>query len=168
MQWISTAGGPLICGEPSTVVDWLGVIGLSSSRAGQCETDYELACSVSDYLGLIPCGTGHALVLGDEPMQAAFFITHRGEHAIARWISAPSKYKAELLLNSQQLYSELMKQVNFVVKNDCLIMFDAGSPAKSALASSPKITIKSGEYKITTEKIEHKEDKCKFIIHRFT
>src|SRR5687767_8117877 len=76
-RWIKSGGGPLSCVERELARHWLGVIGNSATNSadrppvtdGRAASDYKRACSVSDYLGKIPLGDGHALILGDMPLQ---------------------------------------------------------------------------------------------------
>jgi hypothetical protein len=51
------------------------------------DSDYGRACGVDDYLGVLECGPGQCLVLGDEPMQTAFLPTKEG-WLIVRWVHA--------------------------------------------------------------------------------
>ena len=99
LEWVNSAGGPLICAEARISAYWMGIYGLSASGSTQTD-DYARACSAHEYLGVIACDGGYVLALGDEPLQSTFFQTASGEPAIARWIYAQSPHHIEMFLRS--------------------------------------------------------------------
>ena len=78
MAWIESAGGPLVVLPRSLRSAWMGV----------AADDYDAACSVDGYLGLLRRPWGDALVLGDEPLRTSVVQRHDGL-AIVRWRFAP-------------------------------------------------------------------------------
>ena len=68
VEWIESAGGPLLLAPRSSIRDWLGVDG---SKVAGLQTDYERACSIQAEIGIIPVGSRSAVVLGDEPDRTA-------------------------------------------------------------------------------------------------
>jgi hypothetical protein len=75
-KWVATGGGPLILVPVEVALHWRGTDGIGPSSEvweswGEDEfsgTDYGRACGVDDYLGVLGCGPGECLVLGDEPI----------------------------------------------------------------------------------------------------
>lgn len=63
MKWIESTGGPFILLSDALSTQWRG-----------CEGDYERACAIADWLGVLKVGTREALVVNDEPMPTAKFI----------------------------------------------------------------------------------------------
>ncbi|HYO74665.1 MAG TPA: Imm21 family immunity protein, partial [Archangium sp.] len=63
MQWVFSAGGPLVLLPKAVQPRWRGTCGVPS--------DYEVACSVEGYVGVIEKAGRQILVLGDEPLQTA-------------------------------------------------------------------------------------------------
>ena len=67
--WVSGDGGPLILMEQKYLINWEGCDAPSNGRvveANSCwgldvATDYDLACDIEDYLGLINVGKGKHL-----------------------------------------------------------------------------------------------------------
>ena len=66
LNWIDSAGGPLILIEQTYLNYWKGIF------SDQEPTDYNRACAIDNYISLIEVGDGKALVLGDMPMRTAW------------------------------------------------------------------------------------------------
>ncbi|MGI8882844.1 MAG: Imm21 family immunity protein, partial [Pyrinomonadaceae bacterium] len=79
--WVSGDGGPLILMEQKYLTTWEGsdepsngrVIEANSQWVLDVITDYDRACSIEDYLGLINVGEGKAIVLGGDEMATTWF-----------------------------------------------------------------------------------------------
>ncbi|MBE1491331.1 Imm21 family immunity protein [Plantactinospora soyae] len=84
LHWIESAGGPLVVLAAPDLPDWTGSEG----------PDYDRACEVAGYLGLIEWGSaGHqriGLVIGDEPLRTTFVPDLR---CILQWHYAPSAHQ---------------------------------------------------------------------------
>ncbi|WP_026401024.1 Imm21 family immunity protein [Actinomadura rifamycini] len=112
--WVESGGGPLVVVPEALLVRWAGAEG-----DGPEETwgDYGRACAVDGYIGLVPVGAGHALVLGDEPATTTYL---PDERAFLRWSAADSEAAlvaaAETALRSS-------------VRWDEELTWDAGGPA---------------------------------------
>ncbi len=57
MKWIDSRGGPLILLASNQLLHWNGIDG-----------DYDRACAVDGWIGVLSVGAGQALVLNDEPL----------------------------------------------------------------------------------------------------
>lgn len=84
MKWINSTGGPLIMMEAALLPRWGGNLH-SAESPNDALTDYDRACEVNDYIGIIPQGGRHALVLNDEPMQTACLSTADTSVLLIRW-----------------------------------------------------------------------------------
>lgn len=86
MDWVESAGGPLLVAPASQLVHWEGV----TDDDGPVETwgDYGRACAVEGYIGLVGVGAGQALVLGDEPALTTYLPDRR---LFLRWAAADSE-----------------------------------------------------------------------------
>src|SRR5688500_9199880 len=79
-RWIESAGGPLIA-LPETLRDrWRGIE----------NDDYDTACTVEDYLGVVARPWGNVLVLNDEPLSTAI-VAAPNELLLVRWVCAPDE-----------------------------------------------------------------------------
>ena len=77
LQWIESAGGPLVCMEEP----------LLDRRGGNKSSDYERACTAAAYLERIEIGSRYGLVLGDMPLSACIEKDKAGVLCIVRAIS---------------------------------------------------------------------------------
>ena len=84
LRWIESGGGPLVLIDSNTALEWGGV----SRNSGSPETlsDYERACSIDGYLGVLDVQKDQALVLGDEPMRTSVKRLEQDEVMIIRWV----------------------------------------------------------------------------------
>jgi hypothetical protein len=165
MRWLSSSGGPRICGEEHISMEWKGIDGLSANS--DYKNDYERGCSTREYLEKMTCAGGCVLVLGDEPLQSTFFRTE-GQGAnltIARWVYAVSSEGAEdFLKESVADVKPLAPAISFDVAEGKLVLMDSvmSWSAKDLLTAD----IEPGSYLVTTE--QHQLDnKFSFIVHRF-
>lgn len=83
---MESGGGPLVAVPTDVLTRWEG------ADSDGPESDYDRACAVADYAGLLAVGPSHALVLGDEPSSTVFLPEHG---VFVRWLAAESE--AELL-----------------------------------------------------------------------
>jgi Immunity protein 21 len=89
VEWIESAGGPLLLAPRSSLNDWLGADG--SRRAGS-QTDYARVCSIGDEIAVIAIGKRSAVLLGDEPDRTALVAGHSASQVlIVRWRWAESE-----------------------------------------------------------------------------
>jgi hypothetical protein len=82
-------GGPLVVVPLSAVADWGGGT-MAGTTAGDGSTtdDYDRACAVYGYAGVIPVLKAEAIVLGDEPATTCFWADQR---VFVRWFAADSE-----------------------------------------------------------------------------
>jgi hypothetical protein len=98
-RWIQSNGGPLLLLAQSLLRDWGGILrgtqGLDAEfrwRGEGCATDYDRACDVKDYVGVIRVGAGHGLVLGEEPFLTCWRPSADREGGIlVRWVCADNE-----------------------------------------------------------------------------
>ncbi|MEL6187061.1 MAG: Imm21 family immunity protein [Myxococcota bacterium] len=105
-EWFDTGGGPPILLEHRLARYWSGLERASERRSGAShsvqgsewpDSDYSRACSVDDYVELIPLLDGNVIVLGDEPFSTQVRREPTGL-LVARWSYAPSKGHMEQVL----------------------------------------------------------------------
>ena len=161
MEWTSSAGGPLICGERRVVSRWMGIHGLSANS--RCENDYERTCATREFLEKIDCADGCVLVLGDEPHQSLFFRNDRQELAIARWVYADASNVEQILTRLAGL-EPLCPPVPFEVEEGCLVLLDSAWGGFE-IKSWQEVEVQPGLYQVTTEQLLS-DRRYNFIVHR--
>ncbi|MFF8991630.1 immunity 21 family protein [Streptomyces sp. NPDC014983] len=82
LEWVESGGGPLIAVPEVVLPFWAG------ADSEELDTDYDRACEVPGYAGLLPVGDSAALVLGDEPAATSYLPEHG---TFVRWSAADSE-----------------------------------------------------------------------------
>jgi hypothetical protein len=99
LTWIESNGGPLVVLPRALLAAWRGTDDPLPGEAieatfrwnpGGVATDYDRACDVRDYAGVIAVGSGEALVLADEPLPTTWLPGHRGG-VFVRWRFGPDE-----------------------------------------------------------------------------
>ena len=152
MDWISSEGGPLVVIGKSELVNWQGVD----------SSDYNRACSVEDYVGLIPVGNSEAIVLGDEPCQTGVVSLNSREVVLARWVYGEDELTVENYLKklSEKAFNNPCEQIEYQAKDDNFVLFDATLNGESA--SGVDIALPLDKYVIKT--IQYEPDENTFLI----
>ncbi|GAA1618865.1 Imm21 family immunity protein [Actinoplanes couchii] len=114
---VTSLGGPLIVVPRSALPAW----------GGGDTDDYERACAVDGYVGLIPVGSPAALVLGDEPANTTYLPEER---LFVRWLAAYAE--KDLIDGARRAVDDgvpwdIDEDVRWVVDGP-VVLFDAAWP----------------------------------------
>ena len=159
LNWIDSGGGPLILLEQTALKDWQG------SSLEQEPDDYDRACAVKDYIGLIKVGDREAIVLGDEPMTTAWFPSaNQPGGIIVCWGCADSEADVIQALSAipEEVWSDT--GLSFQVGKTPLVLFDSAYPGEN-MEESLRINLEEGQYAISTAEYEPNEE-TSLILHR--
>lgn len=170
-QWID-CNSPLLLVAKEHLSAWQGidvpsngrkVVAQFRSNRGGPATDYDRACDVDDYVGVIDVGNGKGIVLGDEPLMTTSEPVSDGGLLI-RWVYAESEN--ELIAAVDKLPAEAYEDsgISFIVDGPSLVLFAASEPGDVQIFSRIEINISPGYYRVSTGKYE--DDKTSFISHR--
>lgn len=159
MSWVESAGGPLLLIPASLLHGWEG-----GNGSGRAATDYDRACDVEGYVGVIPVGEGQGLVLGDMPMPVAWWPDSGG--ILVRWMAADSEGAVIELLKALPDSLGWETEVSIELTSDEeLILFDAAYPGNELPSKVGLIPARRGLYAVETAIVE-KED-ISLVLHRF-
>jgi hypothetical protein len=168
---------PLILLSAANLADWEGIDPPSGGRAVDANfrwgdeaapaTDYDRACDINDYVGLISVGRGMGLILNDMPMNTAWkafrdnrgglFIRHMYADSVAAVLSASHKVPAE---------SWEATGLTFTVDGGPLYLFDSTYNGKDLSDTEYLIIqISPGNYSIETAVYEN--ERTGIVLHRF-
>jgi hypothetical protein len=170
MRWVVSAGGPLVVIPRELARSWRGI----ERRPGDAVTDYDRACAVDDYLGVLEVGPGHGLVLGDEPMQTAFIPSAEGG-VLVRWGCAASEDAVLRAVGAVEESSWSPTVHRLPVGTDGAIMFDSAYPGGDVPAALRQgehpaalaVPLAAGSYRVETADYRPDDETC-LILHRLT
>ncbi|MEW1914083.1 Imm21 family immunity protein [Kitasatospora sp. NPDC085895] len=141
VSWVESLGGPLIVVPEAVLEAWSGSAG----------DDYDRACAVEGFTGLIEVGSAQALVLGDEPASTAY-LPERG--VFVRWSAAESEEAmlagVDTAMRTASWESELLWQVPGPV-----VLFDsAWTSAKCHHQDHVRVALEAGPYAVRAAYVE--------------
>jgi hypothetical protein len=177
MQWIRSAGGPLMLLDEQSVQQWGGTIdeiapplAVESYSPGGKPTDYDRACSVDGFLGRIPVGAEEALVLGDDPMATTWLATERHDSGmLVRCLCADDLDEA---LDSAKRIPDVAfnDEGTFRVTGPRLLLFDAAFAGRNVRKYPTEyltIELIPGLYRVATA-IFQPNVESSMVVHRLS
>jgi len=186
LKWITSAGGPLVLLDEELATYWTGAGDDDSSslcdgetdtngrkeNASKAPTDYERACSVTDYVGLLAVGPGQCVILGEEPMPTAWWPElDSGAGIIIRWRWAQDEQSALAAVRNSLRGNWSEGGPLFRVLSGSLVLFDSACPGVDIDCTRSgcllTIALGKGHYEIRTLFCEP-DDQTAMILHRLS
>lgn len=179
---VGTDGGPLVLIPQPYLLAWEGGSPPSSGRVVQAKfrcddpdapaTDYDLACDVDGYLGVIPVGAGEGLVVSIDPLPACWWSDEQGRGGVLlRWLHGDGT------LNTDQVAASVPEDlweptgIRFHIPEGRVYLFDSAYPARELpnMDEDQKLTffISPGRYSLATALYAPDEENS-LVLHRFT
>lgn len=157
-KWIQTDGGPLILIEKRLMDFWEGSLGENVI------TDYDRACLIDDFLGLVDVESSPCLILNDEPLRTAIWQENPDEAIFVRWRWANNEETIkEILPKSLKLESWEKSEIKLSLSGDELFLFDSSYGGKE-VEESLNLKLPKGQYYIYTLFFEP-DNETAFILH---
>lgn len=156
MRWISSSGGPLVFIPQVAMNEWRGALGEG--------VDYELACAIESYAGLVRWNSMDILVLGDEPLQTAARITP-DRLIFIRWMYAPDEDSILRCPDPDKL-GVPVEAIRWVVRGGAHVLFDAGVEGSSA-QEKIEVPLDTGIYRVATHVVKPRRD-VGAVVHDIT
>jgi hypothetical protein len=175
LHWISTLGGPHLVIPEAYASAWEGGAAPTAGRVVEATfrcnphgpaTDYDRACSVNDgWLGVIPVGSGMALVVRGEDSAVAYYRTTRGEHFILQWYTGASETALLDHFHDVRIRLTIEGEVFFRHPGGKLLLMDSVDIPGQYLTPPSVFVLPGGKYRVETS---HSEcDEAYIIVHRF-
>ncbi|WP_328556840.1 MULTISPECIES: immunity 21 family protein [unclassified Streptomyces] len=145
VQWVESGGGPLIAIPEVVLPFWSGADGDDMS------CDYDRACDVEGFVGLLPVGDTRALVLGDDPAST----TYLPEHGVfVRWCAAESEDELLSVVPAALADAVWEPEVHWNVPGP-VVLFDAAWPgAASENTDHLRVVLEPGRYAVRAARVE--------------
>ena len=177
LRWVESEGGPLLLLPDDLLGFWEGVRRPPRFRTIEADfrwsaetgpTDYDRACDVNDYLGLIEVGPGHGLVLGDAPLRTTWF--GDGQHSggyLVRWVQANSDAEVRQIMTTDLSTLPWVDGASLDVEAVPLVLFDSGLPGDQVGEDALRIRLAKGRYVVSTAEYAGDND-VRLLLHAVT
>ncbi len=154
-SWIETDGGPLVLVPEKHVRSW----------GGTENQDYDDACEVGSYTGLLDRPWGQVLVFGDENLPTTV-LQSPDETRIVRWVYGDEEPAVISLASSSDLDSdEIVESLDFeILEDQNVVLFDSAASAGEQ-TEKIRLWLRGGRYKLMTRILKGKA--VKLLIHVF-
>lgn len=154
-DWIESAGGPLVVIPRSMSGNWKGI----------ASDDYNQACGVENYLGLVTREWGDVLILGDEPLRTAVVARSKGP-AIVRWMYAPNEDRLlDVAVTADLDGIWPVETLSVRLLDEPYVIFDSG--ANDSTAPRLEFTPPPGSRPVHTYIIKDPGHEVRLILHDF-
>jgi hypothetical protein len=176
LTWLET-DAPLILLSGVNLTDWEGIDPPSRGRVVEAKfrwsdeaapaTDYDRACDINDYIGLISVGRGMGLILNDMPMDTAWkYFGDNGGGLFIRYMYADSV--AAVLSASHKVPAESWEATGliFTVDGGPLYLFDSTYNGKD-LSDTEYLVIQMSPGTYSIETAVHENERTGIVLHRF-
>ncbi|MGW2784067.1 Imm21 family immunity protein [Streptomyces populi] len=137
VQWVESGGGPLIAIPETVLPFWSGADGDDMS------CDYDRACDVEGFIGLLPVGDTRALVLGDEPASTTYLPEHG---AFVRWHAARSDDELLAAVPAALAQAEWEEEAEWTVPGPVVLFEAAWSGTFSESTDRLRVALEPGRY----------------------
>jgi len=154
LKWLNSLGGPLILLPEELVGHWRGMDG----------GDYDRACAVDDYVGLVDVNTGTGLVLDDEPLQTCWSALSAESGMLVRWVHADSEASVTNALRNVPASIWEVTRLRIRTESGKFLLFDSVLSGKE-VEDSLLIAVRPGIYAIDSAEYRPDAKTC-LILHR--
>lgn len=159
-EWITSEGGPLLLLPEKYLDAWEGTDEPSNGRVVEAQfrrdpdisaTDYDRACDVEDFLGVIDVGEGQGVIFGDEPLMTTWLpSTTEDGGMFVRWVEAESEADLIEFATSFSQTDFHDTSVSITVDDSDLILFAAYEAGRDNFEVRLRIGLANGHYKFST------------------
>lgn len=170
MDWIKSGGGPLICIERELATCWRGVAETAGGIDASVETmsDYDRACQIRDYLGTLDVRKGHALILGDMPLETSVWNDERGGAFIVRlFYIDPGQDVPQILRKIDDCwFNDPDEAISFEAISGHMVIFDSAYPGVEQKKKNLLFEISPAKYRVLS-KVINPNSRTSILLHKF-
>ncbi|MFJ9538954.1 immunity 21 family protein [Streptomyces sp. NPDC101225] len=139
VEWVESGGGPLIAVPETVLPFWAGADGEENA------SDYDRACEVDGFVGLLPVGDSAALVLGDEPASTAYLPEHA---TFVRWWAANTEDELLAGVPAALAAADWGQEVHWAVPGPVLLFDSAWPGNETHRTDTLRVELAAGRYAV--------------------
>src|SRR5690242_2371883 len=145
VEWVESGGGPLIAVPETVLPFWAGADGEENA------SDYDRACEVDGFVGLLPVGDSAALVLGDEPAATAYLPEHG---TFVRWWAANSEDELLAGVPGALATADWGQEMHWTVPGP-VVLFDSAFPGSETQRTDTfRVELAPGRYAVRAANVQ--------------
>ncbi|MEU6307487.1 immunity 21 family protein [Streptomyces chartreusis] len=145
VEWIESGGGPLIAVPETVLPFWAGADG------DETASDYDRACEVDGFVGLLPVGDSAALVFGDEPASTSYLPDHG---TFVRWCAADSEAELLAQVPAALAIADWGHEVRWKVPGT-VVLFDSAWPGRDTERTEHlQVALEPGVYAVRAAQVQ--------------
>ncbi|MCE9581255.1 MAG: immunity 21 family protein [Planctomycetes bacterium] len=146
LTWVNSYGGPLVLVPKGLVSSWRGVTG---SSTGSRKNDYERACEVMDWAGIVPVFAASALVLANERTPTTWWPNARGGFLVCWHCAEDEESVVSHLRNGMPPIFEATG-LTIQIPPEGALLFDSAEPGSDIRGDRLEIKPVPGVVKVET------------------
>ncbi len=180
LRWVECDAGPHILLEKRLIASWEGVNKPRNGRIVNAKfryreesdpaTDYDRACDIEDYIGLILVGDGNGLVIADDVPRSTWIPAYdqKGGYLVILNYLEEGTSDTTIINTIREAEEECFEptDLKFTVQDNTLYLFAACDNEPNWVYGFSEIKIEPGTYTIDTIE-RHNFGNCSFRVHRF-
>ncbi|MGW1363739.1 immunity 21 family protein [Streptomyces chartreusis] len=145
VEWIESGGGPLIAVPETVLPFWAGADG------DETASDYDRACEVDGFVGLLPVGDSAALVFGDEPASTSYL---PDQGTFVRWCAADSEAELLARVPAALAIADWGHEVRWKVPGT-VVLFDSAWPGRDTERTEHlRVALEPGAYAVRAAQVQ--------------
>jgi len=154
-KWIDSAGGPLVLLQASSLKVWHGVFG----------ADYDDACAIAGYTGVLRRERHDVLVLGADPMPTAHFKDAEELFLVRLYTGPGDEAVIESIATMRGALNKAIEEVDLEIVEGNQTIIDSGADGQNA-DERFELSIPPGKYRVLTFDYDPSSE-ISLIVHQF-
>lgn len=148
IKWITSGGGPYVLATKHSALSWLGTKGASAADREPPASDYERACQINDYVGVV-AGDPNLVLVITEPDEIAWFSIAPDEGLLVKWIGADSDEQVLETLRGLDFGAFKEFPLRFAIVEPALFVFDSARKLVDIADNHLEFSLEPGMYAIS-------------------
>ncbi|MFB7380629.1 Imm21 family immunity protein [Kitasatospora purpeofusca] len=146
VAWVESLGGPFVVLPEVVLEAWSG-----SAGNGDAGDDYDRACAVEGFIGLLRVGSAEGLVLGDEPASTAYL---PAQGVFVRWSAADSEEAMLGSVDAAMRAARWEPELTWQVPGPVVLFDPVWTGEESRLQEHVRVDLEAGSYGVRAAYVE--------------